>query len=375
MATTDDTFDPNDLDSIDALLDEAELDAALEDPALPDESDLSGSALDDLLDEAELDSETDDLLDSLDDMPEVKADVETEVVAVSTPEISKAPEPAKAAISESDADDFLAKRAAARSNQNTQMTADEMGSIKKLIIIFGSILIVLVLTAIGMGVWSALAASSAGMDEETLTLIESIKVSSEHNGSELASSAKTVKSVEKKLDALNFQLEQLATDLADASTAGRKETLIDPLGLGGHSAPMAHDKPSTAHGQAHDTLGNTHAPAVKPVHSAPVSQVSSTVVGSDPAVLKKVSSINSKMIKAQRRIDEVNRRVKNIQTQYQLLLQSMKIIEKQALMAQVEQAKKSEKSKQSKAVLETNRYQYSAPDGVFYDQSVGDSYP
>ena len=125
--------------------------------------------------------------------------VEPEVLAVSPP----VPERSKVDAVD-DTDDFLAKRAAAQSNQNSQMAAEDMDSIKKLIVIFSSILIVLVLTGIGIGVWSALAASSAGIDEETQTMIESIKVDSEHAVSSISATDKSVQSVEKKLERLIF---------------------------------------------------------------------------------------------------------------------------------------------------------------------------
>ena len=85
MATTDETFDPNDLDSIDALLDEAELEASPDDlDGLDDEfPDKEVSAEAETVDSnAEKPMPEEDLLDSLDDSV---ADDEPEVVAVSEP--------------------------------------------------------------------------------------------------------------------------------------------------------------------------------------------------------------------------------------------------------------------------------------------------
>lgn len=367
MANSEETFDPNDLESIDALLDEAELEAVESDPveepveeepvaeveaqSAPEESAPSDDALETLPDD------TEDLLDSLDDL---NLDDEPEVVAVSEPEpaLEPIPEPVKEKRAPKidavpDADDFIERRAAAQAKPNSNISAEDMDSIKKLIIIFGSVLIVFVIAGIGIGVWGALAASSAGVDEETKTLIESIKVSSEKNGGEIVAADKSVKSVEKKLDAINFQLEQLATDIADIQTPVEKakETTIDPLGLGVQ--------------QPNDTTPKQATTPTKPTAAA---------VASSPELMKKVTSVNSKLIKAQRRIDEVNTRVKKMQAQYQAIMHSVKTVEKQVLIEQAAAAEKAKKE-QEKAAKKESYYQYSAPDGGFYDQSVSDSYP
>lgn len=355
MATTDETFDPNDLDSIDALLDEAELEASpddldgLDDDFPAEEASVEAETMDNYAEQTI--PEKDDLLGSLDDLG---VDAEPEVAAVSEP---FAKESVKKEVV-SDTDDFFAKRVAAQSAQNTNMAAKDMESIKKLIIIFGSVLSVLAMTGIGIGVWGALSASSAGMSEETQTLIESIKVTSEQNGSVVQSAEKTSKSVEKKLDAINFQLEQLTADMAKLdATSAKKEESIDPLGLNSQqSTNNAKDNSQT--------LADSNSAAN--AHTVPA------MSAENPELMKKMDSVNSKLIKAQRRIDEVNGRVKKIQNQYQALVHSVKTVEKQVLL---EQAAKAEKAALAKEAGNKNKYQYSAPDGGFYDQSVSDSYP
>lgn len=366
MATTDDTFDPNDLQSIDALLDEAELEAVSDLPEddadfdvdemlasqdLPDAEDLSGAQ-----------DADEDLLASLDDLV-LDDNPEPEVVGVSEPEVEQSviPEPAVPVNTKKDikpdsealpdADEILSKRASTKASQNSNLSAEDMDSIKKLIIIFGSVLSVLALSAIGIGLWGALAASSAGIDEETQVLIESIKVSSDQSGLAAQSAEKTALSVEKKLDAINFQLEQLASDVAemDSKSMAAKDNLIDPLGLGTAKAPEA----------------------VAPV-TAPVANSAPIVTNQNKELMDSVSSVNRKMISAQRRIDEVNNRVKKIQSQYDALIHSVKTVEKQVL---IEQAEKAEQLESKKQAADKNRYQYTAPDGVMYDQSVTDSYP
>ncbi len=349
MATSDDTFDPNDLDSIDSLLDEAELEATVDDSTgeLSEEMSVDTTAVED---EVPLEAALDDTDGLLDELGEAEGSMD-DTAPSSAPKAAAVAEPTSDSArvdGVADKDDFLSKRAAAQTKQLPQMAAQDMDSIKKLIIIFSSTLIVLVLTGIGIGVWSALAASSAGVDDETITLIESIKVNSEQGAASLSENTKSVQLAEKKLDALNFQLEQLVMDLAIPSkVAAPKSEILDPLGLGRHGV--------IDNGQG----------AVTPATTVVSTQV-------DPAVLLKVTSVNAKMIKAQRRIDEVNSRVKSIQKQYQVLLKSVKMVEKQIVMEQLAKAEKAEKAKVAK---DANPYQYTAPDGMFYDQSVQDSYP
>lgn len=360
MATSDYTFDPNDLDSIDALLDEAELEMVMDDAVEGESVEqpvAEGALADDIeaMDEmADFDIDApDDALDALND---------TEAAAVPAP---KEPQADKANVKaasrtqtdeQTDESDFLSKRAAAQKGQSPKMAVKEMDSIKKLIIIFSSTLIFLVLIAIGIGIWSAMAASSAGMDDETITLIESIKINSERGASSMTESNKSTESLEKKLDALNHQLEQLVVDLAASAAAQTEVEKEVPKGVQAQGILDPLDQERVEQN-------------IKNVETPPVVTVSREL--SNPAVLKKISDVNVKMITAQRRIDEVNNRVKNIQTQYQVLLQSVKTVEKQLLL---EQVSKAESNQEKKPIVDPNPYQYTAPEGM-YDQSVQDSYP
>ncbi len=397
MANPDETFDPNDLESIDALLDEAELEAVSDDLDVDQESPESAEIEQDFeqiddgdneepptdpspeidTDQAEAsepaEQADDDIMDSLDELvseaegentsetidklqEDLESDPEPEVVGVADP-LDKVIEPVqenkKSAVEvNNDVDDFLEKRAAAQSTQKANISVDDMDSIKKLIIIFGSVLSVLLLTAIGIGVWSALAASSAGVDDDTKQLIESIKVATDTNGAAIGSSEKTTKSVEKKLDAINFQIEQLAADIAALESGkANKEEMIDPLGLG---APK-------------DKQGSDKKPVVQTAMMAPVA--------ASPEMMKKISAVSSRLYKAHKRIDEINKRVKTLQSQSSTLMQSVKLIEKEALIVQTERVSKQKEMEAKAKKAEQNPYRYSAPDGGFYDESVSDSYP
>ncbi len=373
MANPEETFDPNDLESIDALLDEAELEAASDvDEEIPesvdeipvDEPAGEGQSVD----EAEAEQKADEPETVPDPEPEIESKVdevevtnsEPEVVGVSEPipEVVNTDSKAKmnSAVEQDDAsvDDFLEKRAAAQASQKPNLSVEDMDSIKKLIIIFGSILSVLVITGIGIGVWSALAASSAGVDEDTKNLIESIKVSSEQNGSAIKDSEKITKSVEKKLDAINYQLEQLATDLAamESSAKEKKEEAIDPLGLQKKDSQQ--------------TQGKAVAQQMMPMKGA---------VAASPEMMKKLDLVSRRVVTAQRRINEINKRLKAMQAQSSALKQSFKVVEKEALITQSEREAKQKAMEEKMKRSQGNPYQYSAPDGGFYDQSVSDSYP
>lgn len=372
MASEDETFDPNDLDSIDALLDEAEMEVSenlgeesvSDEPAeIPDDFDLPELA--DEAPEPDMSAAVEDALPELEPEPEPESVTEpepeptlTEVAQEAVPTSSAGANSASSKSMAEPEEEFIPKRSQVNKASKNEVSAAEMDAIKKLIIIFGSVLIVLVLTAIGMGVWSAIAASS-GLDEETQTMIEDIKAGTEKNTLANSGNTKTMKSVEKKLDALSFQLEQLTADVATLETAVAKpeetsSAAINPIP--GVETPKKSNNAQTA------------------VTVKPAVQVQATQEAMNPAVLEKLSVVSSKMAKAQKRIDEVNRRVKSIQSQYSKLMHSVKVVEKQMVDQQAKVAKDKKSDKPTQA-HEQPRYQYNTPDAFYYDQSNPDSYP
>jgi len=407
VANPEDTIDPNDLDSIDALLDEAEwnVDEDLED-AVPDIEDSdSDNAVEEASNETPADEEpsVDEFdLDSIDSELENSQEVEPEEV---TEEVTEAPteevtEPPVEEVTQAPVEDMaeapaedlpesvtslssagvtenklqekkqepevepddeferkLAQRQSAQSKQSNDLTVEEMDTLKKLIIIFGSISIVLLLTAIGIATWGALSASSAGISEENQTLFESIKVSSDLNAEIAKANTEAADSLEKKVDAINFQIEQLAVDIAGLSKHApavevAKQGVIDPLGLNKEAPKQVAEV-------------QTPAPIATPVQPQKVN------VEINSEITKKVSSVNYKLIKAQKTINELSKRLKAVQTQQQQMLKSVKTVEKEML------AEKSEKLKAQKQA-EKNKghgaYQYGPNDG-FYDQGGQGSYP
>lgn len=369
MASKDDDFDPNDLDSIDALLDEAEQEVAENKPAEPEES----SGEDDFgdLDDFDFDGLSEGLNDpeltdvSVDQLKEQELPDEPELTE---PESEREPEAvavgaAAAAVADSMVDkptskplaepeeEFVSKRARTSKTPTNKHSAAEMDSIKKLVIIFGSVLIVLALTAIGIGIWSALAASS-GLSEETQGMIEDIKAGTETNTLSSLESAKVSSEVEKKLDALSFQLEQLTADIVALESAGKVGDIkVESAGL-------------------EAVVG------VKPVAEVVPTAPSAPVAPADHGLLEKINVVSSKMNSTQKRIDEVNRRVKDVQAKYSKLMHGIKVVEKQLIEQQAKAVKQVQESEKSVNELDQNRYQYNrVPDGMHYDQANPDSYP
>ena len=369
MASVDDSFDPNDLDSIDALLDEEE--QVLAENTAPDtEADaLDGLELDELTEDL---SSADTSEPDLEAEPDPKSELEPEPESIAElveeplseeasliPPLGGAEKQTATQNMTGSEGDFVPKRAKSNNTSPNEVSVAEMDSIKKLVIIFGSVLIALVLTAIGMGVWSALAASG-GLSEEAQTLIEDIKAGTETNTMANTENSKVVKSVEKKLDAISFQIEQLTADITALEMSTKEDdatttaTVISPI-LDVDGKPVV-DK------------------AVTP--TVPTIAVSAVAPVTDQAVLQKLNVVSSKMASAQKRINEVNRRVKTIQTQYGQLMRSVKVVEKQMLDQQAKAAKATAEEKETMIENNASHYQYNrSRDAMYYDQANPDSYP
>lgn len=413
MANPNDTIDPNDLDSIDALLDEADWSAdELEDVTAEKEPEEAASEPELPADEDQTDNEDlDDFdLDSIDaeiekaqaeqqesepenDRSEEEAVTEPPVVEQETVQPQQEPEPEltqeleevtptqvgepkkvqeskpppekeqREAAQDNDEDAAYLKKLEERKANNpkksSELTAEEMDTLKKLIIIFGSISIVLLLTAIGIATWGALASSSAGISEENQTLIESIKVSSDLSAEVGRANSEAAESLEKKLDAINHQLELLAGDLANISSAPDESTAhnknaIDPLGLHKNDKAQAE---------------------VAKAETKPKAQPQQVSVQVNSEITKKVSSVNYKLIKAQKTINELNSRLKSLQSHHQKLLHSVKTVEKEVLAEKSERLRKQkEQEEKAKKAKERGAYQY-GPNDVFFDQGNVDGYP
>ena len=406
MAQPDNTIDPNDLDSIDALLDEAELepeDLKSQDEAAEVEEvdetvseqadenpepqpDEAGSGFD--LEEFQQPDQTPDQDEDLD----LERMLDEPIAAAPPPASVQDDFPSRMnqqAQEDDDFDDFLARRAQNTKNGN-ELTVAEMDSLKSMIIGFGSTLIVLALIAIGVATWGALGANSSDLPsaetfEEMIGEAELGRTTSQANETLL-------KDLNRKLDALSFQIEQVNGDVVALSggklPAAASETL-NPLGL---------NAPVNGHSNGNNNVAPTNAvPAasVTPPQNAMTSQntqVTNQPVTQAPASVNvdmsklegKVDEVSRNLALAQRRVVEINNRVKSLQQQYSTVLQSVKQVEKNILEEKLaEQKAAAEQKAEQEAKLEEEKkaeskpaaYQYRAPGALNYESGNRNSYP
>ena len=253
-----------------------------------------------------------------------------------------------------DPEEILAQRKKKQANSTPADTANnlsvnEMEAIKKLIIIFSSVLIVIGLTTIGLSTWAAISASHK-LDEETKQTLEDIKTASNESATGALEVKKEIKGLHKKLDALSFQLEQLNGDLG---------SMMDGLSKVEANAQQPHavHEAEAAHGVPHSAV------APEGTSEQPV------IAKMDPDLMKKMREVNRNVIKVQKRILEINRRIKLLQAESRGLVKEVKQVQKTVLQQKVEK-KKEKKSK--KAAVSTEEklpkvnaipdYIYQAPD-------------
>lgn len=345
-----DKIDPNDLSSIDALLDEAELDSGvdLQEDVIAEEVELSEIAIEDL--------------DEITDFDELEPEVEIGEGIVAEEESSNLePEP-EPVIADKKADDVLEKRADSRRKKSKKEPAEaEMKEIKKLIIIFSSVIIGLAVIGLGIGLWGAL--SSGGLDEESFEKIENIESGVTEGILKSSESNKTIKELEKKLDGLSFLIKQLDTDILAMTSGDNVKTLLN----------LAEDSNKKVEDNSKIVKSETNKKPLKTETSASVA-----LVNLNPEMMKKMDKVSSQMSNTQRRIYEVNKRVKSLQSQYKKLLRSIKSVEKEMLKSRVATSiKPASKLKEehlhenddSESTQKGGMYQYTAPGGMFDSSS------
>ncbi len=388
-----DTIDPNDLDSIDALLDEAEqeleqapIEEAMEEASEAPETPPEPESVDqeeatpaertepepepDIFDELAADSDDTQLSEPA-PIPESVSSPEPEPIRVPDDGIPPKTEPVEPPLQVStkqmdqqlDPEEILAQRKKKQANSTSADTANnlsvkEMDAIKKLIIIFSSVLIVIGLTTIGLSTWAAISASHK-LDEETKQTLEDIKTASNESATGVLEVKKEIKSLHKKLDALSFQLEQLNGDLGNMmdglskveANAQQPQHIQPPT----YQAEAAHGGYESSNHGVHDEHAahqspthNSHSPVIAPISApqyAPAPVQPPVVAKMDPALMKKMREVNRNVIKVQKRIAEINRRIKQLQAQSRGLIKEVKQVQKTVLQSKVAQDKKKKEKK------------------------------
>jgi hypothetical protein len=387
----------NELDSIDALLEEAEqaasdaepdteIDVTAQDPLTADETVNPDSPS--VPEEAIAESTTSDISESIEDSSSKEPTV-TEPIQAAAPETMPPTPPPKTALDESEKaiPEHHKKQGAKKRKSSNELTAAEMDTLKKLILGIGITLIILTLIGIGLATWAAVAASSKHLDEDTMSLLEEIKAGVEHVAVKSEHQDKTLTALEKKVDALSFQLEQLGSDIGKLEEILNQgtvtATLPSALAHGGVHTPV----PTPTHGGGHATPipvhGGGHTPAVGGhekgqsavmEHSAVAQQAhvppAPVIAQLDPNVKKTLGSINSRLVRTHKKVERVYQRLVKLQSQYKAMLFNLKKVQKTLL----EQQKQQKVAKQQKPEHRHNLYQYQATEAPF-DPAHVDSYP
>ena len=346
MAEANTTIDPDDLDSIDALLDEAEFD-------LEDEKEQNFPNLDeaDLQQKDDFDIDISDEQESTDDLNSMLG-LDDEPASLADAAPAMAPAPAKQSFNDNQTDDFISRRSKA-SQTTDELTVEEMDAIKKMIIGFGVGLVILLIVAI---VFAAMAAFSASSDPELNQKITEIKEETEISRIAVQSNEKSLRDLNRKVDALSFQVEQLTADMISAN--------------------------NTQAGQLVERGGIPSAPQISP-QTTPQAPNTQVVTQLSQGLEDKVDSITRSLALAQRRIVEVNNRVTSLQQQQGTVLKSVKDIEKSLLEKQLTVTQSEEQNlEQATAEQPENQkakpatsYRYQAPTGLMYQPSGSGVYP
>ncbi|WP_029935447.1 hypothetical protein [Thiomicrospira pelophila] len=382
MAEPDKTIDPNDLDSIDSLLDEAEFEQRGANEQARDEDDLLAALSEDSDQVApeqgalENSQEEDDELERMFEAPLDERPAEPELTrpdpAIRTGD-AEGYKPRRDF--EAEEDDFLARRA--NKNNGNELTVAEMDSIKSMIIGFGSTLIVLALIGIGIATWGAL--STNGGDSDTVKMIEEIRGESEIGRVASQANETILRDLNRKLDALSFQIEQANGDIVALSQGKQPISAVVP-GLPENLSATQQNDAQTKNGS---TPSNTTAPVVNTTEVQPAALPQLDMSKFE----EKLDAVNRNVSVAQRRVVEINNRVKSLQQQYSSIVETIKLVEKNMLEQELkakaaeQEAAKAEEAEKEQAKQPTTRqqpdgYRYQAPDGgLGYDTGNMNSYP
>lgn len=379
MAQPDNTIDPNDLDSIDALLDEADFEPVAadkpvveDDISLLEDTDFSEAVMNNNR-EPEEDDELERMLDnSFDRAPPA---IRTESSYEEAPQRGFADQREDAEF-----DDFLARRSENTKNGNG-LTVAEMDALKGMIIGFGSTLIVLALIAIGIATWGALGANSSVSPDTGL--LEEIRGEAEISRVTSKSNETMLRDLGRKLDALSFQIEQVNGDLAALGNGKTPMSVstADTVANGVNGVATSNNSTETA--VVSTPVAMTVAPAPVAVTTTASAPAESVVTVKDSGRLEeKLDAVSRSLAVAQRRVVEINNRVKSLQEQYGSIVKTVKTVEKNILEQELKT--KVDDVEAKAAVEETAKkptstvpdaYRYQAPDGMFYDAGNRNTFP
>ncbi len=205
-----------------------------------------------------------------------------------------------------------------------QWTDAEMDSIKKLIIIFGSILIVLVLTAIGLAAGGLF--SGPKTDAKLLEQVEAIKTEVGQSYLILEDSGKKTKTMSTQLSDVATQLAEIAEAIeilkSKTASAPAAPTVASgkPLSAAERKAALREEiQHNLANGEATDAP--VEAEAVAPKAEKVVSTAQAEQLSADIADMKK------RLVATQKVLENLQKQSETLQQQSQLVTDTLKTVE------------------------------------------------
>lgn len=213
-----------------------------------------------------------------------------------------------------------------KAGQSTaQWTDAEMDSLKKLIIIFGSILIVLVLTAIGFAAGGLFSAPKT--DAKLMEQVEAIK-------NEVGQSYLILEDAGKKTKTMSGQLSDVATQLAEiaeaieilkAKTANAPTT---PTAVNGKPMSAAERKAALRE-EIQQNLANGDAQADKPTEVEGIAPKAEKVVSSAQAeqLAADIVDMKKRLVATQKVLENLQKQSETLQQQSQLVTDTLKSVE------------------------------------------------
>lgn len=324
-------FNALDLDSLDALLDAADVAPDAAEPAAvnktePPPNPLAELALEDApKNEADLDLASAELAIESTPVavePTVAPDPDDDLMAMA-PTSTKPDMPLKSELNESQAP-AKAPPSLKAGKSTAQWTDAEMDSLKKLIIIFGSILIVLLLTAIGFAAAGLFSAPKT--DTKLMEQVEAIK-------NEVGQSYLILEDAGKKTKTMSGQLSDVATQLAEIAEnleiLKSKTATAAPVAATNGKAMSAAERKAALREEIQHNLANGETDEAKPVQAEGESAKTEKVVNSAQAdqLAADISDVKKRLVATQKVLENLQKQSENLQQQSQMVTDTLKSVE------------------------------------------------
>lgn len=324
-------FNALDLDSLDALLDAADVAPDAAEPAAvnktePPPDPLAELALEDTpKNEADLDLASAELAIESTPVavePTVAPDPDDDLMAMA-PISTKPDMPLKSELNESQAP-AKAPPSLKAGKSTAQWTDAEMDSLKKLIIIFGSILIVLLLTAIGFAAAGLFSAPKT--DAKLMEQVEAIK-------NEVGQSYLILEDAGKKTKTMSGQLSDVATQLAEIAEnleiLKSKTATAAPVAATNGKAMSAAERKAALREEIQHNLANGETDETKPVQAEGESAKTEKVVNSAQAdqLAADISDVKKRLVATQKVLENLQKQSENLQQQSQMVTDTLKSVE------------------------------------------------